>query len=56
RALRANSVDEYVSAISQLFENPDLRAELSHNARSMIENHYTWERAGQLYEQALLQA
>lgn len=56
RALRANSVAEYVSAISQLFENPALRAELSQNARSMIETDYTWERAGQLYEQALLQA
>jgi glycosyltransferase involved in cell wall biosynthesis len=56
RALRANSVAEYVSAISQLFENPDLREQLSQNARSMIETHYTWERAGQLYEQALLKA
>jgi polysaccharide biosynthesis protein PslH len=54
RALRANQVDEYVEAISRLFDNPDLREELSQNARSLIEQDYTWERAGELYEQALL--
>jgi glycosyltransferase involved in cell wall biosynthesis len=53
RALRANQVSEYVSAISQLFEDPNLRSQLSQNARTLIEADYTWERAGQLYEQAL---
>jgi polysaccharide biosynthesis protein PslH len=54
RALRANQVTEYVEAISRLFENPQLRQELSSNAREMIEQEYTWERAGKLYEQILV--
>lgn len=53
RALRANSVTEYVDAIRQLFENPQLRQQLSQNGRSLIETEYTWERAGQRYEQVL---
>lgn len=55
RALRANTVDEYVSAIVQLFENVDLRATLSRNARTMIEADYTWQQAGQTYCQILSQ-
>lgn len=56
RALRANGVEEYVAAIARLFESADLRAELSRNGRLLIEQDYTWERAGQLYEQVLTQA
>ena len=54
RALRANQVQEYVNAIAQLFENPQLREELSKNGRSLVETEYTWERAGQLYEQVII--
>lgn len=54
RALRANTVEEYVQQIARLFENPDLRQELSQKARSLIETEYTWERAGQRYEQVLI--
>jgi glycosyltransferase involved in cell wall biosynthesis len=54
RALRANRVEEYLAAISRLFADASLRAELSRNGRSMIESEYTWERAGQLYDQVLL--
>ncbi len=54
RALRANQVQEYVSTISRLFEDAQLREELSRNGRSLVETEYTWERAGQLYEQVLL--
>jgi polysaccharide biosynthesis protein PslH len=54
RALRANQVEEYVDAISQLFESPQLRQELSLNARSLVATEYTWERAGQQYEQVLV--
>jgi glycosyltransferase involved in cell wall biosynthesis len=54
RALRANSVAEYVQAISQLFEQPNLRQQLSQNGRLLIETEYTWERAGERYEQVLL--
>ena len=53
-ALRANQVADYVTAVSQLFASPQLRQELSHNARSLVETEYTWERAGQQYEQVLV--
>lgn len=54
RALRANTVEEYVQQIARLFENADLRQELSQKARSLVETEYTWERAGQRYEQVLI--
>jgi glycosyltransferase involved in cell wall biosynthesis len=53
RALRANEPAEYVYAVSRLFEDRQLRKQLSDNARSLIEKKYTWERAGELYEQVL---
>jgi glycosyltransferase involved in cell wall biosynthesis len=53
RALRANEPTEYVYAVSRLFEDRQLRKQLSDNARSLIEKKYTWERAGKLYEQVL---
>ncbi len=53
RALRANRVDEYVGAIARLFEDPSLRDQMSHAARSFVETHYTWEHAGHCYEQVL---
>ncbi|MGB7442388.1 MAG: glycosyltransferase family 4 protein [Coleofasciculaceae cyanobacterium] len=55
RAMRANQVQEYVAAISRLFEEPQLREKLSGNGRDLIEREYTWERAGQCYEQVLSQ-
>ncbi|MCG5060599.1 MAG: glycosyltransferase [Limnoraphis sp. WC205] len=54
RALRANTLEEYVAAISQLFEDAQLRQQLCDQGRSLIESEYTWERAGQRYEQVLL--
>jgi glycosyltransferase involved in cell wall biosynthesis len=56
RALRANRVEEYVTAISRLFEDPRLREQLSQNGRSLIEQNYTWEELGKRYEQVLSQA
>ncbi len=53
RALRANRVEEYVEAIARLFEDPQLREQLSTNARSLIEQQYTWESAGRSYEEAI---
>ena len=53
RALRANDPAAYVKAIGQLFEDSALRQTLSENARYMIETEYTWEIAGQRYEQVL---
>ncbi|MGB5959961.1 MAG: glycosyltransferase family 4 protein [Coleofasciculaceae cyanobacterium] len=54
RALRANNLTEYIYAISRLFEDRQLRKQLSENGRTLIENKYTWKRAGELYEQILL--
>ncbi len=56
RAMRANSVDEYVYAVGRLFEKPKLREKLSENGRSLVETEYTWERLGECYEQLLLEA
>lgn len=53
RALRANTVDEYVGAIAQLFDQPALRATLSAQGRALIEDTFTWEQAGQAYESVL---
>jgi glycosyltransferase involved in cell wall biosynthesis len=54
RALRANTVEEYIEAMSRLFENPGLGQEMAHNARSMIEREYTWEKVAKDYERALI--
>ncbi len=53
RALRANRVEDYVRAIARLFEEAALRESLSREARSLVETDYTWESAGQCYEQVL---
>ncbi|HBB31424.1 MAG TPA: glycosyl transferase family 1 [Cyanobacteria bacterium UBA9273] len=54
RALRANSVTEYVDAVTRLFEDFHLREQLSQNGRELIEQNYTWERAAKLYEQVII--
>ncbi|HHP7229487.1 MAG TPA: glycosyltransferase, partial [Xenococcaceae cyanobacterium] len=53
RALRANTVSEYVKAISSLFNDPELRATLSKNGREMIEQEYTWSSLAQQYEKII---
>lgn len=53
RALRANTLDDYVAAISTLFEQPDWRATLAQRGRELIESTFTWEQAGQAYERVL---
>jgi len=50
RALRANRVDEYLDAISRLFEDADLRKRLSAAGRIFVQREYTWEQAGTAYE------
>lgn len=55
RALRANTVDEYVIAITRLFNEPQLRATLSHNGRQAIEQHYTWHSLSGQYEKIITQ-
>lgn len=54
RALRANRIEEYVVSISRLFEDASLRKRLSRNGRQLVEDEYTWERAGMRYEQVLM--
>jgi glycosyltransferase involved in cell wall biosynthesis len=53
RALRANTTADYVAAIGQLFDNPDLRASLSQRGRELIEARFTWEQTGHAYEAVL---
>ncbi|MBD3883821.1 glycosyltransferase [Phormidium tenue FACHB-886] len=53
RAMRANQVTEYVAAIQHLFAEPNLRMQLSQAGRSLIEQEYTWERAGKRYERVI---
>jgi glycosyltransferase involved in cell wall biosynthesis len=52
-ALRANSIEEYCTAIIRLFESAELREKLSKNARKLIEDNYTWRQAAAKYEQVL---
>ncbi|WGV26596.1 glycosyltransferase family 4 protein [Halotia branconii] len=54
RALRANEPAEYICAISQLFDSPQLRSELSRKARQLVETEFTWDIAGKRYEQVCL--
>lgn len=54
RALRANEPAEYVYAISRLIEDRQLRKQLSENGRALVEQKYTWKRAGELYEKVLM--
>lgn len=54
RALRANKPDEYLTTISQLFDNAYLRSELSRNGRQLVETEFTWDIAGKIYEQVCL--
>ncbi|MEG4072068.1 glycosyltransferase family 4 protein [Microcoleus sp. Pol14C2] len=53
RALRANKVQEYVEAIASLFENQQLRQEISVSARSLVESQYTWDIIGRQYDRLL---
>jgi polysaccharide biosynthesis protein PslH len=54
RALRANSISEYVTAITKLFNDPQLRASLSTNGRQAIEQEYTWLNLSHQYEQVII--
>jgi glycosyltransferase involved in cell wall biosynthesis len=55
-ALRANTVEEFVEAISRLFEDANLREELSRNGRSLIEKEYTWQSLARNYEKVITKA
>lgn len=53
RALRANCPEEYIKAIGQLFEQPELRQQISQQARQYVECQFSWKQAGQAYEAVL---
>ncbi len=54
RAMRANTLEEYIYAIGRLFSEPKLREKLSENGRSLVESEYTWDKIGQKYEKVLI--
>ena len=54
RALRANQIEEYITAISDLLEDEKLRQTLSTNGRNYVENNYTWESIGKKYEKIII--
>lgn len=54
RALRANTIPEYVAAIGNLLDNISLRTAIAQAARSYVEQEFTWEQAGRRYESVLL--
>ena len=54
RALRANTIPEYVTAITRLFNEPELRATLSTNGRQAIEQEYTWVSLSHQYEKVIV--
>ncbi|AFZ35124.1 glycosyl transferase group 1 [Stanieria cyanosphaera PCC 7437] len=53
RALRANTIEQYLQAIATLLTNPCLRAELASNARTMIEQEYTYLSLANRYEKII---
>jgi polysaccharide biosynthesis protein PslH len=53
-ALRANQPAEYITAISKLFEDAQMRSQLSENGRQLVEAEFTWDMAGKRYEQVCL--
>ncbi len=52
-ALRANTAEDFATAMGRLFDDAALRQALSLNGRTMIEATYTWAAAGQRYQQVL---
>ncbi|WP_198649017.1 glycosyltransferase family 4 protein [Cyanothece sp. BG0011] len=53
RALRANTIEEYIKGISDLLEDEKLRQTLSKNGREYVENYFTWESLGKEYEKII---
>ncbi len=53
-ALRANAPEEYLASVKNLIDDSNLRTMLSENARIYVEKHFSWDRAGTMYENALI--
>lgn len=54
--LHAGSVDRLTRQVSRLWENPDTAAELGHNGREYIQNHYSVDIAFEKYTQLFAKA
>ena len=54
RAMRANTIEEYIYACGRLFSESKLREKLSDNGRSLVEAEYTWDKVAQKYEKVLI--
>lgn len=54
KAMRANTLEEYIYAIGRLFSEPKLRDKLAENARTLVIKEYTWDNIGKKYEQVLI--
>ncbi|MBE9029414.1 glycosyltransferase [filamentous cyanobacterium LEGE 11480] len=54
RAVRAESVPEYVGGISQLFEDANLRQAIADAAHTYVTQEFIWENAGARYAQVVL--
>ncbi|GAB4539243.1 MAG: glycosyltransferase [Pleurocapsa sp.] len=53
-ALRANTVEEFAIAISNLFKDAELRDKLSRNGREVIEQKFTWLSLSRRYEKIII--
>jgi glycosyltransferase involved in cell wall biosynthesis len=54
--LRAETAKEFVTQISRLDRDPDLRAALGRNGRSLVEQRYSWSIVARQLEAAFSQA
>jgi polysaccharide biosynthesis protein PslH len=54
RALRANRVEEYVTAIGRLFEDADLRQSIASAAHAYVTQEFIWAEAGARYANVVL--
>ncbi len=52
--LLANTDDEFVAQILTLMRTPRLRESLARNGRQLVEDHFTWQRVADLYEELYL--
>lgn len=53
--LLADQPQEMAAAICRVFENPDLRAQLSRNARALVEREYDWSVVARCLDDLLLE-
>jgi polysaccharide biosynthesis protein PslH len=54
RALRANRVEEYVTAIGRLFEDAELRQSIASAAHAYVTQEFIWAEAGARYANVVL--